>query len=505
MKQFHPNERNNELFPGNVTEKDMKPDGVVARRSAIKLSEGPKIAVALPIGGKPLTTVLDCPQCRERGEKHHRFDVTSGFVSKGVVPFQFMLQHMNWLPPLNVTMAYMYKTGMLSAAAREVMTLEVLKNLPTVKYIFYVDDDMVIPPMGLYTMYNRMERNPTWGALSGVYTTRQNPPEPLIYVDHGRGAAWDFEMGEGASPTQIMGAGAGCLLVRVDAIRGWLGQNIDEPVWCDAVEFPASNGGRVTWGHDVRVIRNLTEAGWPCYVEGAVLCGHYDLRTGVVFTVPGDAPGLKKRNINTELYWDAVYGSEGMDTWRKYEAMFTNIEQHLAITKAQYVLELGCGPGVLGQRLTAKLGIKWVGFDLSEVAVAQAEARYLDARVRDVRNLGIGAYKQGYDTIVATELLEHLVWDDCVALLRKLNASEVQQLVFSTPWECMPPSEVPEHMVLVGGDWLDAVDAALSDYVLTSTEKVDEHHRVHVWTKRESKVKRRVRKPAKKVAKKKVK
>lgn len=474
MDQFHPHEQNNKVaLTGNV-------DDVIMRRGAIKLSEGPKIMIAVPIGGKPLSTVLDCPQCRARNEERTKMEVHDGFIAQAVVPFQFLAQHMNWLPPLNVTLGYTFKTGLLSAEARQIMTQECLK-IPTVKYIFYVDDDMIIPPMGLYTLYNDMERYPELGMVTGVYSTRQNPTEPLVYTEHGRGAAWDFEMGVGAGLTDIMGAGAGCLLARVDAIKDWQEANPDTPIWCDSSEYPASNGGRVTWGHDVRFVRNLREAGWRCCVDGKVLCGHYDLKTNQVFSVPADAPGFKKRNVNTEHYWDAVYGSEGFDTWRKYEGMFSYITEQMPM--GARVFELGCGPGVLGQRLTAVKAVQWEGVDFSEVAVTQARARYLRADQVDVRTMDV-AELTGYDVIVATELLEHLSWEDCKKLLEKINASEARQLFFGTPWECMPPEEVPEHAVLINNDWLDAAKGVLTRYECEERKKVDDHHVVTVWVKK---------------------
>lgn len=462
MKEFHPNEQ--------VTDDvvmDGKADLIIKRRSSIKMAEGPRIMVCMPIGGKPVSTVLDCPQCKERGEEKTLMQVDEGFRPEGLVPYQFMVQQMNWLPPLNVTMAYAFKTGMRSAQARQIMTMEALR-IPTVKYLFYVDDDTMIPPLGLYQLYNLMERRPDWGAVTGVYTTRQDPPEPLIYTGHGEGAAWDFEMGPGAEPTQIMGAGAGCLLVRVEAIRSWMDANPDMPIWADASEYPALNGGRVTWGHDVRFIRNLTEAGWPCYVDGSLLCGHFDISKNTLYSVPVDAPGFQKRARNSQTYWDNIYTKEGADTWRKYPEMFQCVLRALKGTTwgdfsfgtnagvsvselfhRRLVCELGCGPGVLGSMIVGKFPVLYTGMDISKVAVAQCLARGLDAEQVDLRELGAGqsgcTLDQATD-IVATELLEHLDDDTLTHVMDQISKRKnIKRLVLTVPDECMPPNEVPEH------------------------------------------------------------
>lgn len=268
---------------------DGHPDITVARRTSVKLASNPRVYVAIPIGAKPLSTVLDCPGCAKK------YEVTEGFTVPSMIPVHFMLSHMNWVPPLNVSMAYGVKTGLRSPAARQIMTMDAIRH--GAEYIFYVDDDTLIPPLGLYTLYNFMERNPHAGAVSGVYTTRETPNEPLIYKEHGAGCAWDFEMGPDAEPELIFGAGAGCLLARVSAIKDWMAANPDIPIWADQRDVPEADdagGHRVMWGHDVRFCRELNKHGHPVYVDGRVLCGHYDVRTGKVFEIPADAPGFAK-------------------------------------------------------------------------------------------------------------------------------------------------------------------------------------------------------------------
>ena len=211
---------------------DGHPDIIQGRRTAIKLAERPKLIVAIPIGGKPVIDVFEDAEGK-------RWQNERGFRAQGLVPATFMLAHMNWVPPLNVSMAYMVKQNMLSSHARQVMTMEAIRM--NAEYIFYVDDDTLIPPLGLYTLYNWMEQNPHAGAISGVYTTREDPNEPLIYQAHGEGCAWDFEMGPGAKPEPIFGAGAGCLLARLSAVKDWMDKNPGVPIWADEKEVAAVN------------------------------------------------------------------------------------------------------------------------------------------------------------------------------------------------------------------------------------------------------------------------
>jgi len=460
---------------------DGTPDIVVPRRASIKLADKPQIIVAIPIGCKPVSTVLECPQClvrHEQGqEEHYRFSVDDGFRAPAMIPAQFMLAHMNWVPPLNVSMAYMVQTGMLSAQARQIMTMEAIRM--NAKYIFYVDDDTLIPPKGLYTLHNFMERNPKIGAVSGVYTTREDPPEPLIYREHGAGCAWDFEMGDGATPEPIFGAGAGCLLARVEAIKDWMDDHPGIPIWADERQVPQEGAHgesqhRVMWGHDIRFCKLLNEQNWPVYVDGRVLCGHHDLRTGRTVMIPHDAPGFKKRNINTQTYWDQIYTSEGADSWRKYPEMFQKVSD--AVLAGSSVIELGCGVGILGSKLTAERSVKYVGYDISEVAVNMAKSRFLDARVLDVNN--ITPADLGNDTVVMTELIEHMDRADAVNLLSLINhETSVRRIIITCPDNCMGPEEVPEHTALFNSEYLLELitDAGLQVWSV-SIDQADANH-----------------------------
>ena len=427
---------------------DGKPDIVIPRRASIKLATKPQIVVAIPIGCKPVSTVLECPMCTEAHKKDPKhpfqYEVSDGFRAPGLVPIHFMLQHMNWVPPLNVSMAYMVQTGMLSAQARQIMTMEALRM--GAKYIFYVDDDTMIPPKGLYTMHNFMEQNPLIGALSGVYTTREHPEEPLIYKEHGAGCSWDFEMGETDTPEPIFGAGAGCLLARLEAVKAWMDANPGVPMWADERQIPDSADPqedgevphRVMWGHDIRFCKNLNEINWPVYVDGRVMCGHYDIRTGHIHEVPKSAPGYRV-NHNTKKYWDNLYNIEGPNH-RTYPNLFQKIADN--VEENNTVTELGCGNGILGTKLTAQKRVVYQGFDISETSVEFCKLRFLVADELDIRNI---QPEQLRGTIIASEVIEHLSREDALELLGKIDKSGADKIILTCPDDRMGPDEWHEH------------------------------------------------------------
>lgn len=476
---------------------DGEPKIIVRRRSPIKLSASPQIAIAIPCGDKHEASVLSCPS--ELGGCGKTW-MRPAVRQPNLIPVHLMLAHMNMIQPLNCSTTYMVESGRLSAEARQIMTKQAMRM--GAKYILYWDDDTLPPPLGLYTLHNWMERHPEAGAISGVYTTREETNEPLIYTAHGAGAAWEIPIGPGAEPVPIFGAGAGFLLARVEAIESVIesmkvengGEEI--PIWAD--ERTISLGGAVEgdvverpsmWGHDVRFCKLLNEHDWPVYVHGEVLCGHHDIATGKTFHMPEDSPGWTTKP-NSRGYWDAIYTAEGANTWRTYPEMFDKVTQevvgNLCGAGTPKIVELGCGVGILGQRLVGGHAVRYKGYDISDTAVEIAQARFLDAERLDLRSLR-NEHLNGAEVVVATEVMEHLEEEAFHLVVQTVTqANETEKFVFTVPDNCMGPEEVPEHTALFNEELVrERVKHVLDRGWSLSIDKADEHHLICVLKRKE--------------------
>ena len=428
----------------------------VDRRPSIKIATTPEIVVAIPCGDKHEASTFLCAE--DHGGCGKAW-LKPAMRQPNLIPVQLMLAHMNLVAPLNCSMSYMVEAGRLSAEARQIMTTKAIEI--GAKFILYWDDDTIPPPMALYTLYNWMCQNPKAGAVSGIYTTREDPNEPLVYTAHGEGAAWDLPIGPGAKPQPIFGAGAGFLLARIDAITDTIERlkeengGVEVPIWADertleiSIESQEKTKTRPSmWGHDVRFCKVLNETGWQVYAHGQVLCGHLDIPTGKMFRMPKDAPGWKHRP-NSPDYWDAIYTKEGADTWRRYPEMFQKVADE--VPRNSMVVELGCGVGVLGSKLTAEKKVEWHGYDISEKAVEIAKQRFLNASQLDVTELAVTdlmPWTNSADVIVATEIMEHLEEDAFHHVINMVEQSGVKKFVFTVPDNCMGPDEIPEHTAL---------------------------------------------------------
>lgn len=267
---------------------------VVERKPSIKLRGTPTIVVCLPIGAKDVANVFETPDGQSWASQ--------GIVVPACVPLRWALNHMQIVVPLNTSMTYLAKWGVRSAEARQHMTMNALALNPD--YILYWDDDVIVPPLGIFELYNFMQQNPDAGLVSGVYCTRPPTPiEPFIYKQHGEGAYWGFEAGPDAKPEEIWSAGAGLLLVRTSSIRKAMELHPNEPLWADeqAYKLAGEEGfdeldpnNRTMWGHDIRFCRLIAETGDKLFVNGRVLCGHWDFATSTMAVLPPDSPPFKR-------------------------------------------------------------------------------------------------------------------------------------------------------------------------------------------------------------------
>jgi len=487
-----------------------EPQFEIDRIPSIKLSTKPQLIVCFPIGDKKEYVVHECP--KDLGGCGKRW-AESGLRIPMMVPWHLMMRHMNVQLPTNITTTYLAEGSRLSPEARNLMTKRCLELEP--KYIMYWDDDTLPPLGGIFTLYNDMERHPEWGAVSGAYVSRTEPCEPFVYKEHGKGAYWDFPMGPHAWPVPILGAGAGFLLARVEAVRDvydkinedgkLIGTPDEVPIWADSLCMPSDEEQKkrspldlrgIRWGHDMRFCRLLNEHGWPVYVDGRVMCDHLDIASGKIFRMPEDAPWYKIAmegngpNINTADYWDMLYSKEGLDTPRQYPEMFQKIEdivynlyeERLRLDLQTEVIELGCGVGVLGSRLTARVPILYKGYDISPHAIEICKQRFLNAEILDIDDLQADMdHLKGVNCIIAAEILEHLDEDILHQTLANIACSKISTFIFTVPDNCMGPKEMPEHTALWNEEMIrEKVKFMTDDGWSLEIEKADQIHLICV-------------------------
>lgn len=277
---------------------DMVGDGIIVpHRRTIKLRAGaPHLMVAIPIGGVDEEDHCECEHCG----KVTRVTPGKAYRAPGTVPAELLANFTNIMSPLGVTVSFMFLKNNLSSVLRETMTQHALKE--EADFIFYWDDDTIIPGDSWYKMLAKMKMYPDIGAITGVYFTKLDPTEPVLYKDPGKGSYWGFNLDPNAEPEDVFAAGAGCLMVRMDAIR-----KMEAPYWTDE-RFTNEDGTlqRIS-GHDFRFCRKLVEeSGMRMTVDGSIQCVHVDVKRQRAFRLPPNAPPMEMARSMSDSFRGAV-------------------------------------------------------------------------------------------------------------------------------------------------------------------------------------------------------
>ena len=210
-----------------------------------------------------------------------------GIPSRGKVSTEFMMSLIQLFNPLNMVITYVIQKGMLPAEAREAITKYALKA--GAKYIFFVDDDMLLPPDTLYRLNQRMQTLPDAAIVSGIYSSKFEPVEPFVYKKFGTGAYWDFKKD---AVEQVWAVGAGCLLVNLEYVK-----KMKEPYWLD--EYGEINGRPTFLGQDINFCHKIQkEAGGKVYIDSAINCGHQDINSGRIFHIPDTCNEKQSRKLH---------------------------------------------------------------------------------------------------------------------------------------------------------------------------------------------------------------
>lgn len=141
-------------------------------------------------------------------------------------------------------------------------------------------------------------------------------------------------------------------------------------------------------------------------------------------------------------YWDRIWRNEGLETWRTYPDKFDFILS--LVMPGSRVLDVGCGVGVLLNRLRRERACTIRGVDLSHEAIRMARQTGVPAEVCRLPRLPFAS--GSFDVVTATEVIEHLakprvaIGEMC-RVLRKEGT-----LILSTPDDCIPPDTCDEHL-----------------------------------------------------------
>lgn len=154
-------------------------------------------------------------------------------------------------------------------------------------HALFLDDDTVCPPYGPQWLFYEMSQDPSVAVCAGIYTTKENPPSPLVFDALGGGPKWDWKQNE---VFECAGVGTGCMMIDLAKLK-----SIPEPWFSEIHEAPKDAqidraGDKIDLAtergtDDLYFCKKITDAGYKILAHGGVLPAHLD-QQGVAYSLP---------------------------------------------------------------------------------------------------------------------------------------------------------------------------------------------------------------------------
>ncbi len=192
-------------------------------------------------------------------------------------------------PPMDYNVEYARVNGKPVDEARNFLMADAMKK--QIKYIFMVDEDVLVPPHAIRQLIYHLEHFPKAAIAAGIYCHKSQPCYPMVFRGNGAGSYWKWKVGE---VFDCSGVGMGCAMLRVDAFR-----DIPQP-W-----FLTIDGGKFLdgipqgemWTEDLYCCDKVTKAGWMVLADGGLIPDHIDSKTGQRYNLPPTSYPLQRVSV----------------------------------------------------------------------------------------------------------------------------------------------------------------------------------------------------------------
>src|SRR5208337_1804156 len=94
--------------------------------------------------------------------------------------------------PTNMNVGYLCLKGKPIEEARDLCAENAIKL--GAKYLWFVDDDVIPPPNTVRKLINVLQNHPEVKVCGGIYCTKQDPPQPLVFRGNGVGSYWNWKV-----------------------------------------------------------------------------------------------------------------------------------------------------------------------------------------------------------------------------------------------------------------------------------------------------------------------
>lgn len=220
----------------------------------------------------------------------HQADIVIAVPTRGTVRTEWAAMLSGLALPINMTSILQVIPGRSVSEARNVAVQKAREV--NAHYLFFLDDDVLVPNQALRRMLHKMENETQWDLLSGIVPVKTVPPEPCVFRGHRPGPFWGWTFGEFF---EIDSCGMACCLIRMSAFDKIEGEPFEWIREHDGLHIREL-------GEDVGFCEKLHKAGGRLLADGGLLCGHMD-PDGKVFMLDVDtAPFQRAGNAKLKEY-----------------------------------------------------------------------------------------------------------------------------------------------------------------------------------------------------------
>ena len=211
------------------------------------------------------------------------------------VPPEWGLSIAGWKFPHNTSCDLVALKGVKRDVARNSLTKKAIQM--GAEYILFIDDDTAPPNNTLISLMSHLDTaDDDVAVCAGIYTTKDDPVEPLVFKGPGSGPFWRWKYGE---IFPCWGIGTGCMMIRLSCLS-----KVPEPWFKDIptieqADDSVSNilqdvrpGDPFLVGDDLYFCNKLATAGLKVHAHGGVLPVHWD-QHGKGYVLPYDSYPLK--------------------------------------------------------------------------------------------------------------------------------------------------------------------------------------------------------------------
>ena len=232
------------------------------------------------------------------------------FSGRYVAP-EWALSMMNLRYPRNARHGVYVTRGLERQVARTKLVEKAIAEHS--EYVFFVDDDTAPPFDAVSQLIRELDvADKTVMVCGGIYTTKQDPIEPLVFLDQGSGPHWKWKFGD---VFRCWGLGTGCMMIRTEVF-----QHLPKPWFRDIGSIEDVGEDTQVFGKDGKpddfcmtddlyFCKKVNDSGFTVLAHGGVLPVHWDQK-GTGHVLPDESYPVKDAPAGA-LWYKQYYEKKG--------------------------------------------------------------------------------------------------------------------------------------------------------------------------------------------------